>query len=129
MIFRNTLYRAAILAVWTIAALAPIAPAQTSIRFLEKAKLFLLDDGKMTYAFGINEQNALQHVYWGKHVARDADFSAVHSSDEWASFDLGTTRTPQEYPGWGAGLYVEPSLKITFRCYRWSTSASQYLCL
>ena len=31
-----------------------------------------------------------------------------------ASFDLSTTTTPQEYPGWGAELYNEPALKATY---------------
>jgi alpha-galactosidase len=114
MNFPNLRSRIGFLAGLSLAALAPIAAAQTSIRFLEKPKLFLLDDGKITYVFGVNEQNALQHVYWGKRVARVADFSAARVAGEWASFDGGPTRTPQEYPGWGAGLYVEPSLKITF---------------
>ena len=114
MILRNIFTRSLLAAAAAVLVLAPFAASQTSIRFLEKPKLFLLDDGKITYVFGINEQNGLQHHYWGKHVARDADFSSAYSFSEWASFDLGTTRTPQEYPGWGAGLYVEPSLKITF---------------
>ena len=33
---------------------------------------------------------------------------------EWASFDSSYTNTPQEYAGWGAGLYMEPALKVTF---------------
>src|SRR5262249_1711152 len=92
------------------------ASAQNSppIRFLEKPRIFVLDAGSASYIFGINEQNALQHIYWGGHVMRDDDFASAHSADEWASFDLGTTTTPEEYPGWGAGLYVEPSLKVTF---------------
>ena len=32
----------------------------------------------------------------------------------WASFDSSYTNTPQEYAGWGAGLFLEPALKITF---------------
>lgn len=92
------------------------ASAQTSapIRFIAKSKIFVLDAGNATYVFGVNEQNMLQHIYWGGHVTRDEDFAAAQSFREWASFDLGTTTTPQEYPGWGAGLYVEPSLKVTF---------------
>ncbi len=31
-----------------------------------------------------------------------------------ASFDPPMTTTPQEYAAWGAGLYTEPALKITF---------------
>jgi alpha-galactosidase len=33
---------------------------------------------------------------------------------EWASFDSSYSTTPQEYAGWGAGLFVEPALKVTF---------------
>jgi alpha-galactosidase len=90
------------------------AQAPAPIRFLEKSKIFVLDAGGASYVFGVNEQNALQHIYWGGHVPRDADFSSPRSFPEWASFDVSTTTTPQEYPGWGAGLFVEPSLKITF---------------
>ena len=110
----GTLSRLGFFAVLACIFLVFNAFAEPSIHFNEKSKLFFLDDGKISYIFGINEQNGLQHVYWGKHIEREEDFSAVHTSDEWASFDIGTTRTPQEYPGWGAGLYVEPSLKITF---------------
>jgi alpha-galactosidase len=87
---------------------------QPSVRFLEAKRVFVLDAGNVSYVFGINERNMLQHIYWGQHVWRDEDFAAVHSTPQWASFDLSTTTTPQEYPGWGAGLYVEPSLKVTF---------------
>ena len=32
----------------------------------------------------------------------------------WASFDSPSTTTPQEYAGWGAGLFTEPALKVSF---------------
>jgi len=102
------------LSVLLLAACSASAETPAPIRFLEQSKLFILDAGNSTYVFGVNEQNMLQHIYWGGHVERDADFLAARSFHEWASFDLGTTTTPQEYPGWGAGLYVEPSLKVSF---------------
>jgi alpha-galactosidase len=85
-----------------------------SIRFVEDKKLFVLQSGPVSYVFGINQRNELQHVYWGGKIARDADFQAAKVVGEWASFDLSTTTTPQEYAGWGAGLYSEPALKLTF---------------
>src|SRR5215475_4269 len=88
--------------------------SSTPIRFLDKQKIFVLDAAKTSYVFGVNEQGALQYIFWGGHVSRDSDFTSAHTYPEWASFDVSTTTTPQEYPGWGAGLYVEPSLKITF---------------
>jgi alpha-galactosidase len=33
---------------------------------------------------------------------------------DWASFDSSYTTTPQEYASWGAGLFIEPALKISF---------------
>ena len=102
------------LSVLLLAACSASGETPAPIRFLEQSKIFILDAGNSTYVFGVNEQNMLQHIYWGGHVERDADFLAARSFHEWASFDLGTTTTPQEYPGWGAGLYVEPSLKVSF---------------
>src|SRR5580765_4881152 len=102
------------LSVLLLAACSASAETPAPIRFLGQSKLFILDAGNSTYVFGVNEQNMLQHIYWGGHVERDADFLAARSFHEWASFDLGTTTTPHEYPGWGAGLYVEPSLKVSF---------------
>jgi alpha-galactosidase len=89
------------------------ATGQAPIRFVETSKIFILDAGKVTYVFGINEQNILQHIYWGGHVGREEDFRTP-GTEEWSSFDLSSTTTPQEYPGWGAGLYVEPAVKVTF---------------
>ena len=87
--------------------------AQSPVRYLADRKLWVLDGGQVTYVIGLNERQELQHVYWGKRLTRDADLQPAHSEREWASFDLSTTTTPQEYPAWGAGLYVEPCLKAT----------------
>lgn len=94
--------------------LAKPAAAQSPIRFLKESKVFVLDAGKISYIFGINEQGMLQHMYWGEHIGRVEDFGPVPAARQWASFDLTTTTMPQEYPGWGAGLYVEPGVKATF---------------
>jgi alpha-galactosidase len=93
--------------------LSHLAYAADPIIFLEKQKLWVLQVSEATYAFGVNERGELQHLYWGKRMGAE-NFGRAHSLPEWASFDLSTTTTPQEYPGWGAGLYVEPALKITF---------------
>lgn len=89
------------------------AYANDSIVYSEKYKLWVLQAGETTYAFGVNESGELQNIYWGGHVDSE-EFSTPHSLQGWASFDLSTTTTPQEYPGWGAGLYTEPALKATF---------------
>ena len=91
-----------------------LAYASDPIIFLEKQKVWVLEAGEATYAFGLNERGELQHLYWGKRVGAE-DFNSARALPEWASFDLSTTTTPQEYPGWGAGLYTEPALKVSFR--------------
>lgn len=89
------------------------AYASDSIVFAEKYKVWVLQTTEATYAFGVNERGELQNMYWGKRVEAQ-DFSSAHSLRGWSSFDLSTTTTPQEYPGWGAGLYTEPALKVSF---------------
>ncbi len=84
------------------------------IRYDEAHRVFRIDAGAVTYAFGVNERSELQAVYWGGLLGAADVLPATHSVKEQASFDLSTTTTPQEYAGWGAGLYVEPALKITF---------------
>src|SRR5579884_4014233 len=96
-----------------MAALASSVFAADPIRFLADKKLFVIDAGPVTLAAGINERGELQHVYWGGRLAGDADLAPAHIAPEWASFDLSTTTTPQEYPAQGAGLFTEPCLKIT----------------
>jgi alpha-galactosidase len=101
---------AAILTMALFAALAASAFAQPE----SSRPVFRLDGGNTTYAFGVNERGELQQVYWGGRIA-DADaISAPHSDREAASFDSSYSTTPQEYAGWGTGLFHEPALKVTF---------------
>jgi alpha-galactosidase len=93
--------------------LVHLARAADPIIFIEKKKLWVLQGGEATYALGVNERGELQHLYWGKRMGAE-DFGGAHSLPEWSAFDLSTATTPQEYPGWGAGLYAEPALKATF---------------
>jgi len=93
--------------------LVHLARAADPIIFSEKKKLWVLQVGEATYALGVNDRGELQHLYWGKRIGAE-DFGGAHALPEWSSFDLSTATTPQEYPGWGAGLYAEPALKATF---------------
>lgn len=88
------------------------AAAQTAIRYLPQPKVFVLDAGPVTYAFGVNARNELQHIYWGARLWRDADLTGARTSQAWASFDLSPTTTPDEYPAWGAGRFYETCLKV-----------------
>lgn len=73
-------------------------------------RLFRLDGGAVTYALGVNEAGLLQNVYWGPRLAGD-DRLEARAPKELSSFDPAASVCPQEYPGWGGGLYSEPALK------------------
>jgi alpha-galactosidase len=88
--------------------------ARAAVQYLPERKVWVLQANETTYAMGVNERGELQSIYWGPRVTREADFRPAQSAAEVASFDLSTTTTAQEYPGWGAELYTEPALKATY---------------
>ncbi len=88
-------------------------PMLAQVRFLPAKKLWVLETGRTSYVLGINEQNSLQNVYWGKKLLRDDDLAPAHTAPEHASFDSRETMTNEEYPGWGGLRYNEPCVKVT----------------
>jgi alpha-galactosidase len=85
-----------------------------TIRFDAATRVFRIDAADTSYVFGVNENQQLQSLYWGKRLGAKDSFPAAKAMPEAAAFDLSITTTPHEYVGWGGGLYVEPDLKITF---------------
>jgi alpha-galactosidase len=83
-------------------------------RFDAAAKVFRLDGGGASYVFGVNARGELQQLYWGGRLAAQDAFPQAKPMPGVASFDSSYTNTPQEYVGWGAGLFNEPALKVTF---------------
>src|ERR1700722_6749826 len=88
--------------------------AQEKVQFQAAEKVFRMDGGETTYAFGVNEKGELQTVYWGGRLSTQDRLQAPHSGREVAAFDGPVNTTQEEYVGWGAGLYVEPALKVRF---------------
>ena len=89
--------------------------AQAATTYIDPVtKVFRLDGGDVSYVFGVNSRGELQQIYWGGRLAATDQFARPEPMREWASFDSSYTNTPEEYAGWGAGLYVEPALKVTF---------------
>ncbi len=88
--------------------------AQSAPIFDPSTKVFRLDGGDVSYVFGVNARGELQQLYWGGKLAGSDRFSEAIPLPEWASFDDSYSNTPQEYAGWGSGLYMEPALKVTF---------------
>jgi alpha-galactosidase len=98
----------------SITTLGAVAQTSSSIRFDAQTKIFRIDAAGTTYAFGVNAQDQLQSIYWGTQIGRDDLRSTPIAKAAVAAFDSSATTTPIEYAGWGAGLYVEPSLKVSF---------------
>jgi alpha-galactosidase len=94
--------------------LALPAAGQSAASFDDAAKVFRLDGGNVSYLFGVNPRGELQQIYWGGRLAVSEHIRQPVPMREWSSFDSSYTNTPQEYPGWGAGLFLEPALKVTF---------------
>src|ERR1700730_10993718 len=63
----------------------------------QTAQVFRLDGVNSTYAFGVNERGELQTLYWGGRIGPHDSIPPAHS-----------------LPGWGAGLFTEPALKVSF---------------
>ena len=95
------------------ASLAATAQPAT-VAFDPAPKTFRLDGGGATYVFGVNPRGELQQLYWGGRLGSTDAFPQAAPMPEWASFDSSYTNTPQEYAGWGGGLFVEPALKVAF---------------
>ncbi len=92
-----------------------LVPAVSGVAQTEPTQpVFRLDGGATTYAFGVNERGDLEPLYWGGRLGQHDSIPAAHSFPELASFDPPNTTTPQEYAGWGGGLYTEPALKVSF---------------
>lgn len=89
--------------------------AQTApIQYDSQTRVFRIDGGDASYIFGINNEQQLQPLYWGEKLGANDALAAAHTNGGQASFDLPSSGTPQEFPGWGAQLFYEPALKITF---------------
>ena len=90
------------------------AQQAVAVRFDDGSRTFHIDAAGMSYVLGINAEKRVQALYWGKRLGAGDQFPAAKQMPEVASHDLAFTVTPQEFVGWGGGLYVEPNLKISF---------------
>jgi len=103
------------LAVVPLLMIASFLAAQSAhVAFDSSAKVFRLDGSNSSYVFGINPRGELQQIYWGGRLAESDAIQQPQPMREWSSFDSSYSNTPEEYAGWGAGLFVEPALKVTF---------------
>jgi alpha-galactosidase len=89
---------------------ASAAGAEAKTFYDASNHVFRLDGGNVTYAFGVNEQGALESAYWGARLAPSDPLSRPKGKGR--AFEMDDT--PQEFAGWGGGLLAEPSLKVSF---------------
>ena len=55
------------------------------IRFSQQNRVFRIDAGEATYAFGVNEKNELQSIYWGGRLGDDDTIPSPKAAHEVAS--------------------------------------------
>jgi len=84
------------------------------IRYDETRHTFRMDAADVSYIFGVNQSGALQTLYWGKRLRPADPIPEARLDGGTSAFDLPVNATPQEFTGWGGGLFVVPDLKITF---------------
>jgi len=89
------------------------APVHAQAAYSPGTKVFRLDGGDVTYAFGVTQAGVVQSIYWGARLASDDKLQA-RTPPRMSSVDPAGSIAPQEYPGWGGGMYSEPALKVAF---------------
>ena len=95
-------------------AASAVASDAAAVRFDSVNRVFRLDGAGVTYAFGINDLQEVQTLYWGGRLGARDTLAAAKAGHGVASFETPGNSTLQEFAGWGEGLYTEPALKVTF---------------
>lgn len=80
----------------------------------DAAKVFRLDGGGVSYAFGVNAEGRLQTLYWGAALGPADQLPAAVQVPENSSNEVPIALTPYEFAGFGGGLTTEPALKVRF---------------
>lgn len=82
------------------------------VRAVPDREQWYLTAGHSTYVIGVDEKKMVEGLYWGPELTPNTLLPVARMAPERAAFDGPVNTTPLEYPGWGAGLYLEPALKI-----------------
>jgi len=95
------------------ALLASVCLSAQSIQYDESRKIWLLTTQQNSYAMGLTDEGALQHLYWGAPLWRAQDIPPAARQRDLSSFDPRQMMENEEFPGWGGARYYEPAVKIT----------------
>jgi alpha-galactosidase len=82
--------------------------------FDEHSRVFRIDTDRSTYAFGVNATGSLESIYWGAHLQSSDPLAMAKTGTDWPPFETDADKLPQEFGGWGGGMYVEPALKVSY---------------
>lgn len=78
-----------------------------------KSDVFLLSTENTSYAFGIDDQGLVRHLYWGRKIP-SAEELEMPVLTEVSTNDPVFEITPEEFPVHGGLRYKEHCLKVTF---------------
>ena len=95
------------------AAAALASPALSETRYDAATRVFRLDGGGVTYAFGVSTTGVLKSIYWGPRLA-SSDTLAVPVLDDISTTDPASSIDAQEFASWGGAIYTEPAFKIAW---------------
>lgn len=80
----------------------------------QASKVFRLDGGGSSYAFGVNPGGQVQSLYWGAALAVGDKLPAAVLAEGNSSNEMPLSVTAYEFAGFGGGLTTEPALKVRF---------------
>ena len=84
-----------------------------SIAISTNKDVFLLNTKSTSYAFGIDDQGLVRHLYWGRRIP-SADELEMPQLTEVSTNDPVFEITPEEFPVHGGLRYKEHCLKAAF---------------
>lgn len=96
-----------------VAALAGACVSAQSVQYSGERKVWLLTTRESSYAMGVADDGALQHLYWGAPLWRVQEIPQAARRRDLSSFDPRQMVENEEFPGWGGPRYYEPAVKIT----------------
>jgi alpha-galactosidase len=92
----------------------PAFSQSTPFTYDAHSRVFRIDTQQSTYAFGVDPTGSLQSIYWGAPLMLTDPLATAPTGTDWPPFETDADKLPQEFGGWGAGMYTEPALKVSY---------------
>lgn len=95
---------------------------------INNGKTFLLNTADTSYAFCINPQGLLRHLYWGRRIVHLQDFEDIREPGDNGYYPR-VDRTMEEFSSFGMMRYKETAMKLRFadgvRDFRYQVADTQ----